>query len=166
MEYNIYEEIALVFKNSLVQKLHDPDVYIELNFINQPEEQNKFYNLTDTNFPDNTVIDIKCQNSVLPYADYISIEKFNDKINYRCQLNLYFNEWHESISLKSFVLRLIANAQRQKLDLEIIFVEDAGYCLEFNTFALTENTIGDKIQNISLKLSALISQTISEQKSQ
>jgi hypothetical protein len=160
MEYNIYEELAIICKNSVVQEIHSTNPYIELNFTKQDEEQQSFFNLNDKMFSNGTVIDAKITNSTFPYADYFSLEKFNNKTNYRFQISLYFSQWNKSIPLKDFVLNFVANASKLETSLEIIYTEELGYYLELNSSDFNASSIGERIEKISRALSNVFQETL------
>lgn len=160
MEYNIYEELAIICKNSVVQEIHSTNPYIELNFTKQDEEQQSFFNLNDKMFSNGTVIDAKIANPTFPYADYFSLEKFNNKTNYRFQISLYFSQWNKSIPLKDFVLNFVANASKLETSLEIIYTEELGYYLELNSSDFNASSIGERIEKISRALSNVFQETL------
>lgn len=160
MEFNIYEELAVICKNSLVQEIHSTNPYIELNFTKQDEEQKSFFGLNDKMFANGTVIDAKISNPTFPYADYFSLEKFNNKANFRFQISLYFNQWSNPMPLKDFILNFVANANKLEISLEIIYTEELGYCLELNTSDTETSNIGEGIDKISKSLSSVFQETL------
>lgn len=160
MEYNIFEELALLCKNSITQEIHTPELYVELNFVNHIQEQQNFFELNSKSLPDNIVLDTKIINATFPNADYLSVEKSNLQTNYKLQITFNFSSWDHSIALKEFVLKFVSNANNQNTDLEIIHMDEYGYCLELNSVENSNLKLGDKVSSLSTKLAELFQQSL------
>lgn len=160
MEYHIFEELALLCKNSLVQEINSPELYVELNFINQPEEQELFFKLDDKTLPANIILDTKINNLQFPFADYFSIEKINQATSFKLQISFNFAAWNKSIALNEFVLNFVANASKHRLSLEIVHMDDHGYSLELNQPKDNAFSIGGELEILSTNLSRVFEQSL------
>lgn len=142
--------------NSEVQEVHLPNYELELDFVNNSIEQEKFFNKSEQELIIEEITTITFNNVLFPYANMVSITPSQKHINYEISLTFWRHKWQGTKPLNKFILSFLRSCNNKGINLQLEATDLHGYYLLAKLKVVGDTSIKQRIEEVSLQLSDIM----------
>ena len=142
--------------SSLVQEVYLPGYEVELDFTHHLTEQENFLKRNEAQLLAKEVITFIYQNTLLPAANFVSIQTLEHLVRYQISIVLDHASWRGKQSLHRFVPKLLRSCEDKNINLVLEQEDDYSFYLLMTLEVTPELPIKDRLTTSSLTLLDMI----------
>lgn len=156
MKYATSEQLKSICPSSVVQEVYLPSYEIELDFVNNNDEQNKFFAKHEQELVVEEVITFTFNNPYFAHAGMVSIIPSTAQVKYQVSIVFAYSHWHENKPLHKFIVSFLRSCNNKKIDLVIEGEDSYGYYLLASFDNPATSLIKSRIEQFSKQLAELM----------